>query len=60
MLLKAFDKLATTVVALMILFAVVDVAIVLVLGRLTPWTHISDDHRVLLTSTGAGSVLGQQ
>ena len=60
MLLKAFDKLATTVMALMVLFAVVDVAIFLVLGRLTPWTYISDDHRFLLTSAGVGSVLGQQ
>jgi hypothetical protein len=38
----------------------VDVAIFLVLGRLTPWTLISDDHRLLLTSAGVGSVFGQQ
>jgi hypothetical protein len=48
------------VMALMVLFAVVDAAIFLVLGRLTPWTHISDDHRFLLTSAGVGSVFGQQ
>jgi hypothetical protein len=36
----------------MVLFTAVDVAIFLVLGRLTPWTHISDDHRFLLTSAG--------
>jgi hypothetical protein len=57
---EAVDKLTAAVMALMVLFAVVDVAIVLVLGRLTPWTHISDDHRLLLTSAGVGSVLGQQ
>ena len=60
MLLKAFDKLATTVVALMVLFAVVDVAIFLILGRLTPWTHVSGNHRWLLTSAGMRSVFGQQ
>jgi hypothetical protein len=45
---------------LMVLFAVVDVAIFLVCGRLTPWTPISDDHHWLLTSARVGSVLGQQ
>jgi hypothetical protein len=59
-LFEAVDKLAAAVMALMVLFAVVDVAIVLVLGRLTPWTHLSDDHRLLLTSAGVGSVFGQQ
>jgi hypothetical protein len=54
------DQLAAAVMALMVLFTVVDVAIFLVLGRLTPWTHISDDHRVLLTSAGVGSVFGQR
>jgi hypothetical protein len=38
----------------------VNVAIFLVLGRLTPWTHVSDDHRLPLTSAGVGSVFGQQ
>jgi hypothetical protein len=46
--------------ALMVLFAIVDVAIFLVLGRLTPRTLISDDHRFLLTSASVGSVFGQQ
>jgi hypothetical protein len=50
-LFEAVDKLATAVMALMVLFAVVDVAIFLVLGRLTPWTHVSDNHGLLLTST---------
>jgi hypothetical protein len=59
-LFEAVDKLAAAVMALMVLFAVVDVAILLVPGRLTPWTHISDDHRLLLTPAGVGSVLGQQ
>jgi hypothetical protein len=45
---------------LMVLFAVVDVAIFLVLGRLAPWTHVSDDHRLLLTSASVGSIFGQQ
>ena len=49
-LLAALDKLASTVVAVMILFAVVNVAIFLKLGGLTLWTDVSDDHGVLLTS----------
>jgi hypothetical protein len=57
---EAVDKLTATVIALMVLFAMVDVAIVLVLGGLTPWTHVADDHRLLLTSAGVGSVFGQQ
>ena len=59
-LFEAVDKLTAAGMALMVLFAVVDVAIFLVLGRLTPWTYISDDHRLLSTSAGVGSVLGQQ
>jgi hypothetical protein len=59
-LFEAVDKLTAAGMALMVLFAVVDVAIFLVLGRLTPWTHVFDDHRLLLTSAGVGSVLGQQ
>jgi hypothetical protein len=59
-LFEAVDKLTAAVVALMVLFAVVDVAIFLVFGRLAPRTHVSDDHRCLLTSAGVGSVLGQQ
>jgi hypothetical protein len=55
-LFEAVDKLTAAVMALMVLFAVVDVAIFLVPGRLTPWTLISDDHRLLLTSAGVGSV----
>jgi insertion element IS1 protein InsB len=50
----------TAVVAVVVLFAVVNMAVFLVLGRLTPGTHISDDHRLLLTSAGVGSVFGQQ
>jgi hypothetical protein len=49
-LFTAFNKLATTVQALIMLFAIVNVAIVLILGGLTPWPHVSDDHGVLLTS----------
>src|SRR2546421_10747990 len=50
-LLAALDKLASTVVAVLLLHAVVNVAIFLVLGRLTPWAHISDHHGWLLTSS---------
>jgi hypothetical protein len=57
---EAVDKLTAAVMALMVLFAVVDVAIFLMLRRLTPRTLISDDHRLLLTSAGVGSVFGQQ
>jgi hypothetical protein len=49
-LLEALDELAPTVVALMILFAGMNVPIFLGLGRLAPWTHVSNDHSVLLTS----------
>ena len=44
-LLKAIDKLAATVFALMVLFAVVDVAVFLEALRVTLWTGLSDDHR---------------
>jgi hypothetical protein len=57
---EAVDTLMTAGLALMGLCAVVEVAIVLVRGRLTPWTHVSDDHRLLLTATGVGSGFGQQ
>jgi hypothetical protein len=53
-LLEALDELAPTVAALMVLFAVVNVAIFLVLWGLTLRTHISDDHRLLLTSPKFG------
>ena len=54
-LLEALDELAPTVAALMVLFAVVNVAIFLVLWGLTLRTHISDDHRLLLTSPKFGT-----
>jgi hypothetical protein len=57
---EAVDKLTAAVMALMVLFAVVDVAIFRMLRRLTPRTFISDDHRLLLTSAGVGSVFDQQ
>jgi hypothetical protein len=50
-LLEAPDELPATVVAVMILFAVVNVPIFLILGGLASRTHISDDHDLLLTST---------
>jgi hypothetical protein len=49
-LLAALDKLASTIVAVMILFAVVNVPIFLKLGGLALWTDVSDNHSVLWTS----------
>ena len=56
---RRLAELAATVMAVMILFAIVNVSVFLKLGGLTPWADISDDHGVLLTSTGWGRVLGQ-
>jgi hypothetical protein len=50
--LEALDELASTVVAVMVLCAAVDVARCLVLGRPTPRTHVSEPHGLPLTSTG--------
>jgi hypothetical protein len=58
-LLAALDKLAPTVVAVMVLFAIVNVAIFLKLGGLALWTDVSDNHGVLLTSAGWGRVFSQ-
>jgi hypothetical protein len=41
----------------MVLLAAVDMTIFLVLGGLAPRTHVSDDHRWLLTSTGTVAFL---
>jgi len=49
-LFEAVDKLTATVMALKVLFAVVNVAILPVLGQPAPRTLISDDHGFLLTS----------
>jgi hypothetical protein len=38
------DALVSTVVAVMMVFAVVHVPVCLTLGRLAVWTHISDAH----------------
>ncbi len=51
-LLEAVDKLAPTIEAEMILFAVMNVTILLVCGRLTLWADLSDDHDCVLTSAG--------
>src|SRR5262249_29540312 len=58
-LLAALDKLAPTVVAVMVLFAIVNVPIFLKLGGLAPWTDVSNNHGVLLTSAGWGRVFSQ-
>jgi hypothetical protein len=54
------DKLPSTVMALMMVFAVVNVPILLILGGLTLWIHVADDHGLRLTSAGLGSDGGQQ
>jgi len=59
-LLTALDELASTVVAVMILFAIMNVPVFLILGGLTRWTHFSDDHDFLLTSAGLASDVDQQ
>jgi hypothetical protein len=56
-LLEALDELASTVTALMVLLAAVDMTIFLVLGGLAPRAHVSDDHRLLLTLTGTVAFL---
>ena len=44
MLLKAIDKLTATILALVVLFAVVDVTVLLIFGGLATRTDITDDH----------------
>ena len=44
LLLTALDELASAAVAMMVLFAIVNVTIFLVFGGLAPWTHVSNDH----------------
>jgi hypothetical protein len=51
------DKLASIVVAVMLLFASVNVSVFLVLRGLAARAHVSDEHGLLLTSTGWRSVL---
>ena len=58
-LLAAVDKVTATILALVVLFAVVDVAIFLIFGRLATRTDLSDDHTFRLTSVKWVSVLGQ-
>ena len=58
-MLAALDELASAVVAVMVLFAVMNVPVFLKLGGLAPWTDVSDNHGVLLTSAGKGRVFGQ-
>src|SRR5262245_48241577 len=56
-LFKTVDKLPSAVVTVMILFAIVNMAIFLKLGGLAPWTDVSDDHGVLLTSADEDAFL---
>jgi hypothetical protein len=51
-LLQALDKLASTVMTVMVLFSVVNVTVFFVLGGLTPRADVSHDHSLLLTSAG--------
>ena len=53
-LFEALDELASTVVAVMILFPVVNVPVFLILGGLALWTHISDDHGCAVDLRGMG------
>jgi hypothetical protein len=48
--LAALDKLASTIVAVMVLFAVMNMTVFLILGKLALGTHIANNHRLLLTS----------
>ena len=57
-LFKTVDKLPSAVVALLVLFAMVNVPVFLVLGGLTLRVDVSDDQSVLLTSAGWVRVLG--
>jgi hypothetical protein len=52
MWLAALDELASTVVAMMVLFAIVNVTIFFAFGGLALRTHVSNDHDWLLTSIG--------
>jgi hypothetical protein len=56
----ACAKLAPTVLASLVLCAVVKVTILLICGRLPPWTHVSDDPGVLVTSTLLVDVCSRQ
>jgi hypothetical protein len=58
-LFAALDELPPTVVAVMILFAIVNVAIFLKVGGLALWTDVSDNHAVLWTSAGWSRVFSQ-
>jgi hypothetical protein len=60
MVFGAGHKLASTRVALMMLFAGARMAIFLVLVRLTLWAGISHNHSWLLTSTVLVTTFGQQ
>jgi hypothetical protein len=42
------------------LFAIMNVTIVRILGRLTSWTHVADNHGCLLTSNLSARIVGQQ
>jgi hypothetical protein len=44
-LFEAIDKPAATVLALVVLFAVVNVTVFLVFGGLASWADVADDHR---------------
>jgi hypothetical protein len=58
-LLAALDKLASTIMTVMVLFTSMSVTVFLKLWGLAPWTDVSDHHGVLLTSAGWGCVFGQ-
>jgi hypothetical protein len=57
--LAALDKLASTIMAVMVLLTSMSVPVFRKLGGLAPWPDVSDHHGVLLTSAGWGYVCGQ-
>jgi hypothetical protein len=59
-LIRTSDTLAPAVFALMILFAIMNVAISFVLRRFALWTHLSDGHGLRLTFPPLVSAFGQQ
>jgi hypothetical protein len=56
---EAGDHRTAAVVAVIVRFAVLKMAVFLGLGRRTPWTPIAADHRWLLTTAGVEDVFGQ-
>jgi hypothetical protein len=54
--LETLDKLASSIMAVMVLFAIMNVTIFLLPGCLAPWPHLANAHRWLLTAVPCVSV----